>query len=114
MHLVLSYLEADVFLVTELPAGTPVLEEREMFSPVLSDKSSQRGKQMRSVHVPQARVSEVQDILRSFHEHQRLVKLVSTMTLEIERLNEDNVQLHAAVKIYREVVRRCHGRALSQ
>jgi hypothetical protein len=36
------------------------------------------------------------------------------MTLEIERLNEDNVQLHAAVKIYREVVRRCHGRALSQ
>lgn len=71
---------------------------------------------MQPAYAPPAKVlpAEVQDVLSSFHEHRRLVKLVSTMTLEIERLNEDNAQLHAAVAIYREVVRRCHSQAHSR
>jgi hypothetical protein len=58
---------------------------------------------MKSVHKAPAKVKEV---LQSFHDHQRLVDIVTTMTQEIERLNEDNAQLRAAVKIYRYVVRR--------
>lgn len=68
---------------------------------------------MRPAHVPPEEVSpaEVQKVLRSFQEHQRLVKVVSAMTHEIERLNDDNAQLLAAVKIYREVLSRSHGQA---
>jgi hypothetical protein len=62
---------------------------------------------MRRARVP---LAEVKDILRSFHEHQRLVGLVRNMAKEIERLDEDNVQLHAALLIYRDVVRRCNLR----
>ena len=64
---------------------------------------------MRIAHAPTEKLppASFQEVLRSFHEHQRLVKLVTTMTHEIERLHEDNAQLHAAVKMYREVARRC-------
>ena len=64
---------------------------------------------MRTAPVPTEKLplASFQEVLRSFHEHQRLVKLVTTMTHEIERLHEDNAQLHAAVKMYREVARRC-------
>ena len=34
------------------------------------------------------------------------MELVRSMSLEIERLTEDNAQLRAAVDIYREVLRR--------
>ena len=49
---------------------------------------------------------KVQDILRGFHQHRRLVTLLRTMARELERLDEDNVQLRAAVLLYREVARR--------
>jgi hypothetical protein len=58
---------------------------------------------MRHVHVA---TPKVKDVLQSLQEHQRLVNLVTTMTHEIERLNEDNAQLRAAVKIYRYVAHR--------
>jgi len=47
------------------------------------------------------------DVPRSLYEHQRLVALVESMAQEIERLHDDNVQLHAAIKFYRDAVRRC-------
>ncbi len=47
--------------------------------------------------------AKVREILRPFHERRRLVGLVSTMTREIERLTEDNLQLRAAVRIYQEL-----------
>jgi hypothetical protein len=66
--------------------------------------------------VPQTKVptEEIQDVLRPFHEHQRLIRLVTRMTQEIERLHEDNLQLYAAVKIYREVARRTHSQAIAR
>jgi hypothetical protein len=67
---------------------------------------------MRLAHGPEeVSPAAVQEVLRSFHEHSRLVKLVSAMTHEIERLNDDNAQLLAAVKIYREVLSRRHSQA---
>jgi len=56
-------------------------------------------------HVPSAKV---QDVLQTLHNHQRLTGLVRSMAHEIARLDEDNIQLHAAVKMYREVLRRYH------
>ena len=69
---------------------------------------------MRLALVPRPKVPpvEVQEVLRSFHEHQRLVRLVTRMTHEIERLHEDNLQLYAAIKIYREVARRRHSQGV--
>lgn len=69
---------------------------------------------MRLALVPRSKVPpvEVQEVLRSFHEHQRLVRLVTRMTHEIERLHEDNLQLYAAIKIYREVARRRHSQGV--
>ena len=58
---------------------------------------------MERTQPPQAKV---QDILRGFHQHRRLVTLLRTMARELERLDEDNMQLRAAVLLYREVVRR--------
>jgi hypothetical protein len=90
------------------------LPETNTFAAYLANLHKE-GKQMRPAHVPPAKIpAAVQDVMRSFQEHQRLVRLVSTMTHEIERLNEDNAQLYAAVKMYREVVRRCHSRALTR
>jgi len=49
---------------------------------------------------------ELREALRKFQEHRRLVTLLRSMALELERLNEDNSQLRAAVQMYREVMRR--------
>jgi hypothetical protein len=48
----------------------------------------------------------LREILQLFQEHKRLIAVVTTMTQEIERLDEDNAQLRAAVGVYREVVGR--------
>jgi hypothetical protein len=53
-----------------------------------------------------AALPTVREVLRSFQEHRRLIDVVKTMARELERLDEDNRQLRAAVGIYREVVRR--------
>jgi hypothetical protein len=45
-------------------------------------------------------------VLRTLHEDRRLVELVRKLAEEIERLDEDNTQLQAAVEVYREVMRR--------
>ena len=50
----------------------------------------------------------VRQVLRSFQKHKRLIDLVRAMASEMERLEEDNRQLRAAVGMYREVMRR-HG-----
>jgi hypothetical protein len=65
-----------------------------------------------AVHAAMVSPDEVRDALRALYEHSRLVKLVKTMSDEIERLHEDNAQLHAAVKMYREVARRRHDALL--
>jgi hypothetical protein len=53
----------------------------------------------------QSRRTEVQNIL-PWSEERQLEKLVKTLALEIERLNEETKQLRAAVLMYREVARR--------
>jgi len=53
-------------------------------------------------------------VLRSFDQHHRLVNLVKTLTQEIERLHEDNRQLQADIKFYREAARHCKGRAMGR
>lgn len=55
---------------------------------------------------PNIPAATAQDVLRPLSENRRLARLVSVMAEEITRLNEDNVQLHAAIKIYRELARR--------
>jgi len=50
--------------------------------------------------------TKLRAILREFHEHRRLVTAIRTMALELERVNEDNAQLRAAILMYREVMRR--------
>ena len=62
-----------------------------------------------AVEVP---TDKVKDVLRPFDDRQRLLQLVKTMSEEIQRLNEENAQLHAAIKIYREVARRCQARSV--
>ena len=57
---------------------------------------------MRQVRAVASRVVEV---LQEICESKRLAIMVRTMALEIERLNEDNQQLRAAIRMYREVVR---------
>jgi len=49
---------------------------------------------------------QVQEILESVTEHRRLTTVIRAMAREIERLEEENKQLQAAVEIYRAVVRR--------
>ena len=51
--------------------------------------------------------TNVQHALRRLTDHSALIAIVNQMALEIERLNEDNAQLRAAVSVYREVVRKC-------
>jgi hypothetical protein len=62
---------------------------------------------MRQAQVPIARVHAV---LRSLHKDRRLIGLVRKMAKEIERLDEDNAQLHAALQVYREIVRQRDAR----
>ncbi|HLK63345.1 MAG TPA: hypothetical protein VKU19_07890 [Bryobacteraceae bacterium] len=50
---------------------------------------------------------QIEDVLDALVERTRLLKVVRAMSHEIERLSEDNAQLYAAVKIYREVARQC-------
>ena len=57
---------------------------------------------MRRSHVP---LASVHAVLQSLHEDRRLTALVRQMAKEIERLDEDNIQLQAALQVYREVVR---------
>ena len=56
--------------------------------------------------VPSARVEE---ILQSLVNHQRHISIVRNMAREIERLEEDNTQLRAAVQMYRAVLSRRAG-----
>ena len=51
--------------------------------------------------------SNAQDVLQSIQKYKRLATLVREMAQEIERLDNDNAQLRAAVAIYREIARRC-------
>ena len=43
---------------------------------------------------------------RPVKDQEKLIALIRTMALEMERLNEDNLQLNAAIQMYREVLRR--------
>ena len=54
----------------------------------------------------QAPLTKVQDAFAGLYEHRPLVTLVRTMALELERLDEDNAQLRAAILMYCEVARR--------
>ena len=51
-------------------------------------------------------VPKLQKSLQSFRQHKRLAGIVRDMAREIERLDEENTQLRAAVSLYREAVRR--------
>ena len=55
---------------------------------------------------PHGTPAAVQQVLRSFQDHQRLIGVIAEMAREMERLDEDNRQLRAAVGVYREVARR--------
>ncbi len=57
--------------------------------------------------MPQAQVAafRLAEVLQPVYECKRLAVTVRTMAGEIERLNEDNRQLRAAIRMYREVVR---------
>ena len=46
------------------------------------------------------------EILARVTEHTRLTAIIRAMAREIERLDEENRQLHAAVDMFRAVVRR--------
>jgi mRNA degradation ribonuclease J1/J2 len=58
--------------------------------------------------MPHAQVADslLGEALQRVYEYKRLAVMVRTMAREIERLNEDNQQLRAATRVYREVVRR--------
>ena len=58
--------------------------------------------------MPNAQVADSMLVaaLQPVYEYKRLAVMVRTMAREIERLNEDNQQLRAATRMYREVVRR--------
>jgi hypothetical protein len=57
---------------------------------------------MQHAHVP---LASVQNVLWPLHHARRMAEIVRAMAQEIERLDEDNAQLRAAVKMYREVVK---------
>ena len=61
----------------------------------------------------QAQRTEVRNIL-PWSEERQLEKLVKTLALEIERLNEETKQLRAAVLMYREVARRIEAAGFLQ
>jgi hypothetical protein len=65
-------------------------------------------------HASLPKVEDVQHILRCLPEGQRLARLVTAMAREIERLDEDNAQLRAAIKIYREVARVYSARSANE
>jgi hypothetical protein len=53
----------------------------------------------------QAAASRAVEGLQPVDEYARLTVVVRTLAREIERLNEDNQQLRAAIGVYREAVR---------
>ena len=61
---------------------------------------------MRTTHM---RTRNIQQILRSVCDHRRLRTVIRDMAREIERLDDDNVHLRAALSIYCEVERRSGG-----
>jgi hypothetical protein len=52
------------------------------------------------------RPAKIFNVLRSLNADSKLVRMVTKLTREVERLDEDNAQLHASVLLYREVLRR--------
>ena len=66
---------------------------------------------MTHTHVPAPRV---RGILRSVTDQRRLATIVRTMASEIVRLTEDNIQLRAAIVIYRKVAHNSNGKADAQ
>jgi hypothetical protein len=63
------------------------------------------------------RLPTVREVMRSFQENKRLIQLIQRMAREMERLDEDNRQLRAAVSLYREVERKrgcCEDRDRNQ
>jgi hypothetical protein len=56
------------------------------------------------------RPAQVFNVLRSLHADGKLVRIVTKLTREVERLDEDNAQLYASVMVYKEALRRlCAG-----
>ena len=53
----------------------------------------------------QVQFSNAQEGSEAFSEPTQLATVIRSMIREIKRLHEDNLQLHAAVKMYKEVVR---------
>ena len=53
-----------------------------------------------------SRASRYQEVVRSVNDHKRLSAVISDITREMEHLYEDNMQLRAAVAMYREIARR--------
>jgi hypothetical protein len=83
-------------------AGLQALDGIVLFGNMIASCSPDKKAPMRA-HVS---YDKVQHVLQTLHDHQRLTGLVRSMAYEIARLDEDNIQLHAAVKMYREVLRR--------
>lgn len=54
----------------------------------------------------QVRPESARDILRTLEAGQKLARIVREMAREIAQLREDNIQLHATIEIYREILRR--------
>lgn len=63
---------------------------------------------MQQDHVP---IANVHAVLLKLHRDRRLASLIRVLAKEIERLDEDNAQLQAAVQVYREVVRQRDARS---
>ena len=59
----------------------------------------------------QVQRSDAQEVPRPFREPTPVATVVRRMTREIQRLHDDNLQLRAAINIYREVVRQYTERA---
>jgi hypothetical protein len=58
----------------------------------------------------QAALPSAYDLLRAIQEHKRLLGIVSALTRELERLDDEVRQLRAAIAVYREVIRRAYPR----
>ena len=58
---------------------------------------------------PQGLTADPEDVVLSLGEHRRLIKMVSVLAGEVERLREDNIQLYAAVAMYQEAIRKAGG-----
>jgi len=64
----------------------------------------------KTMHRTRIRPTQVLNVLRSLHADSKLVRIVTKLTREVERLDEDNAQLYASVLVYKEVLRRqCAG-----